>query len=590
MKKKALFILSTAIICSLSPWTGRVVPAESVSAPVLVKMPDEGETQELKEEIPGEEEIRELQEEVPDQEEIQEFQEGTPDEGKLQEIQEEVPDAEEEKAGISDNDLSAAGGIPIDEAHFPDSVFRQYLATYKDENKDGILSEQEIKEINYIDFSYESDKGQEKIKSLKGIEYLTEVKSLKCAGNDLTSLDLRQNKKLEYLDCSWNRLKSLQIKGQEWLEEFDCTGNRLSHLDLSGIGSIYELYCHKNNLLSLILCDVDELYCYDNVLTELDLSNSPSVWYINCSENMLRSLDLSNNFLMKNKPPEDDDVAYDSATLICRHNRLESIKFAKDNDLGILYCENNRLTSLNVENLQRLNILECHGNKISTLDITKMAGLDVFYPDPGTKVTYTDTARLVSLMRGQKETKITWDYDGKICSGFSIYRKVGKGGWKKAGEIRKRSGKGRYSYTDKYTGKGNVTYTVAAFRILNTTDGDKDKGEDHQGAYDSKGLSASGVPSAPKNFRAAAGSKKVRLTWKKVSGSSGYHIYRKASKNAKWKKIADVKPGKASYIDKKAGSGKTYSYRIRAYKKGTGKDKSVVVNGIYSAVKKAAIR
>lgn len=53
---------------------------------------------------------------------------------------------------------------------------------------------------------------------------------------------------------------------------------------------------------------------------------------------------------------------------------------------------------------------------------------------------------------------------------------------------------------------------------------------------------------------------------------------------------SDVRPGKASYIDKKAKSGKTYSYRIRAYKKGTGKDKNVITNGIFSAVKKAKIK
>ena len=52
---------------------------------------------------------------------------------------------------------------------------------------------------------------------------------------------------------------------------------------------------------------------------------------------------------------------------------------------------------------------------------------------------------------------------------------------------------------------------------------------------------------------------------------------------------SDVRPGKASYIDKKAKSGKTYSYRIRAYKKGTGKDKNVTVEGGYSATKKARV-
>ena len=111
---------------------------------------------------------------------------------------------------------------------------------------------------------------------------------------------------------------------------------------------------------------------------------------------------------------------------------------------------------------------------------------------------------------------------------------------------------------------------MAAFRTLEPRINESAY-EDHQGAYDSRGLNAPGVPSAPKGIRAVSGKKRATLTWKKVPGASGYHIYRKASKNAKWKKIADIRPGKASYIDKKAKSGRTYSYRVRAYKKGTGK-------------------
>ena len=92
-----------------------------------------------------------------------------------------------------------------------------------------------------------------------------------------------------------------------------------------------------------------------------------------------------------------------------------------------------------------------------------------------------------------------------------------------------------FSYTDKYTGRGDVAYTVAAFQTLKSRIGEGAY-EDHQGAYDSRGLNAPGVLSAPKNVRAVSGKKRATLTWKKVPGASGYHIYRKASKNAKWKK------------------------------------------------------
>lgn len=175
------------------------------------------------------------------------------------------------------------------------------------------------------------------------------------------------------------------------------------------------------------------------------------------------------------------------------------------------------------------------------------------------------------------------------CDGFFIYRKEGKGGWKRVGEIRKASGNGKYSYTDKYTGKESVTYTVRAFRSMRPG-ADEDIYTDRQGSYDKKGLSASAVPTAPKSFRAASKNSQAKLTWKKIPGISGYRIYRKDPKSTKWKKIADVKPGKTSYIDKKVKKGKTYSYRIRAYKKGTGKNKNVIANGVYSAEKKVKIR
>ena len=62
----------------------------------------------------------------------------------------------------------------------------------------------------------------------------------------------------------------------------------------------------------------------------------------------------------------------------------------------------------------------------------------------------------------------------------------------------------------------------------------------------------------------------VSVKWEKIKGVTGYRVYRKNSKNAKWKKLADVV--ETNYTDKTATSGKTYYYCVRAYK---GKKKKI---------------
>lgn len=62
-------------------------------------------------------------------------------------------------------------------------------------------------------------------------------------------------------------------------------------------------------------------------------------------------------------------------------------------------------------------------------------------------------------------------------------------------------------------------------------------------------------------------SKSVSLEWKKVEGASGYEIYRSASKNGTYQRVAAIKKaGTVSYVDKSVKSGKTYYYKVRPYK------------------------
>lgn len=59
----------------------------------------------------------------------------------------------------------------------------------------------------------------------------------------------------------------------------------------------------------------------------------------------------------------------------------------------------------------------------------------------------------------------------------------------------------------------------------------------------------------------------ITLKWSKVSGASGYEIYRASTKNGVYKKVKTITSGtKTTYKDTGLTKNKTYYYRVRAYK------------------------
>ncbi len=77
------------------------------------------------------------------------------------------------------------------------------------------------------------------------------------------------------------------------------------------------------------------------------------------------------------------------------------------------------------------------------------------------------------------------------------------------------------------------------------------------------------------------GAGKARITWKRIPGADGYEIYMKTGKSS-YKKIKTIAKGKTVAFTKSGlKKGKSYSFRIRAYKKSQGKK----AYGSYSNVK-----
>ena len=156
---------------------------------------------------------------------------------------------------------SAAKGIKINKSNFPDKIFREYVSSSFDKNKDGLLSEKETAAAVTISVEVKN------ISSLKGIEYFTELKRLSCYSNKLTEIDVSKNTKLTELNCSFNEIESLDVSKNTKLEILSCAFNHIKSIDVSKHTRLTELHCGANELTSIDVSKntrLKELSCHKN--------------------------------------------------------------------------------------------------------------------------------------------------------------------------------------------------------------------------------------------------------------------------------------------------------------------------------------
>ena len=89
------------------------------------------------------------------------------------------------------------------------------------------------------------------ITSLAGIEYFTDLETLDCRGNQLTTLDVTKLTKLMFLVCNDNQLTALDVTGLTSLTDLECSDNQLVSLDVSTLEELEILWCHGNKMTAL---------------------------------------------------------------------------------------------------------------------------------------------------------------------------------------------------------------------------------------------------------------------------------------------------------------------------------------------------
>ena len=172
--------------------------------------------------------------------------------------------------------------------------------------------------------------------------------------------------------------------------------------------------------------------------------------------------------------------------------------------------------------------------------------------------------------------KLTWNKTVNGANGYAVYRSTSKDG---KYTLRKTiTSKNTIEFTD--TGLDTNTtyyYKVRPYRMIS------DKKE--YGSY-SEIVCAKPVLSKT-TITVSSKSKKATIKWNKVLGASGYKVYSATSSNGTYSlKKTITSSNTLSYTNTNLVSGKTYYYKVRAYRNVNGK----VVYGPYSAVKSKKIK
>ncbi len=156
--------------------------------------------------------------------------------------------------------------------------------------------------------------------------------------------------------------------------------------------------------------------------------------------------------------------------------------------------------------------------------------------------------------------KLTWQtVDG--ITGYMIYRlDTATGKYKQIATVKSAQ---TLFYTDQKLAAGKTyKYKVSAYKTY------KDK--NYRGAYstekqvNNQKTEKPANPAKVKTIKLSTKDAAVTVQWSKVSGATGYQVYRLNTKTGKYTKIAAVKG--TSYRNTKLKKGATYRYKVRAYK------------------------
>ena len=187
----------------------------------------------------------------------------------------------------------------------------------------------------------------------------TELTTLECYENELSSINVSNCPKLTLFNCDNNVNAFVDFEGCPALEFLCVSATGITELDVSELPMLKYLFCDFLQLTELDLSGnpaLKELVCSYNQLTELDLSGHDDLEFVDCSLNSLTKLDLDGCTALR--------------TIICDVNQLPSLDVSCCSGLRTLMCSSNPITELDLTNNPQLYNIDTRAALLTDLDLS----------------------------------------------------------------------------------------------------------------------------------------------------------------------------------------------------------------------------
>ena len=197
------------------------------------------------------------------------------------------PQVEPDPPDGPDDPGTDSGTDPVDIPDVdPDPTLWAYLVNKYDTDADGVMSDEELLEIQELQIS------DLPVDSLAGLEALVNLRTLGMGGHYLKRIDLSANKNLELLYAGREAL----------LEEF--------YLDNPKLGYLYLIECKVLKSLDFSRCpEITMLELYNNqALESIDLSKNRKLEVFRLTGSKVKELDLSNCRRIQQLSSEDNPL------------------------------------------------------------------------------------------------------------------------------------------------------------------------------------------------------------------------------------------------------------------------------------------
>lgn len=187
--------------------------------------------------------------------------------------------------------IGSEDGNEAGELAFPDDAFVKYLSgtlsvplTNGEIDPTQPATKAALEAITEIDVANNTN-----IKSLKGIEYCTQLSTLYCYNTGITSLDVSKCTELGTLYCYGIQITSLDVSKCTKLSKLECSGTGITALDVSSCTNLNTLYCSYTQITSLDVSSCTNLRilrCSSTQITSLDVSKCTGLSRLECSNRL----------------------------------------------------------------------------------------------------------------------------------------------------------------------------------------------------------------------------------------------------------------------------------------------------------------